>query len=106
MGPLPAEAYYEITVAYLHSGETWYDEIPWTKETQWTFSEHNYLLDLADDGEFRWSVRVMQRTGANAQDRPIGTPLSPLSDEWTLIWRRSGGGGSGPGPAPTKVIPP
>jgi hypothetical protein len=108
VGPLSAEAYYEITVAYLHHGETWYDETPWTKETHWTFSDHAYLLDLSDDGEFRWSVRVMQQTGMDPKERPVGDPLSPMSDEWTLIWKRSGGGGSGPGAGATatKEIPP
>jgi len=104
VGPLSAEVYFEITVAYLHRGETWYDEAPWTKETRWTLSDHAYLLDLSDDGEFRWSVRVMQKTGVDTKERPVGDPLSPMSDEWTLIWRRSGGGG--PGATPTKEIPP
>jgi hypothetical protein len=107
VGALPADAYYQPVVAYSHGGETWYDETPWTKDTSWALSEHGYLLDLSDDGRFRWSVRVMQRTGTDAGGKPKGTPLSPASEEWVLVWRVTGGGGEGGGSggAPTLAPP-
>jgi hypothetical protein len=107
VGQLPLDGYYVATVAYSHLGDTWHDEVPWTKETNWRLSEHSYLLDLSDDGLYRWSVQVMLQTGVDGDGNPIGEPLSGPSDEWTLTWTRSwdGDGGtkppsSGPGPAP------
>jgi hypothetical protein len=89
-----------VSVAYSHEEETWYDDVPWTQETTWTLSQHRYLLDLSDDGLFRWSVRVVRQTGVDANDKPTGVPLGPPSKVWTLIWREEG-----PGPA-TRVVPP
>jgi hypothetical protein len=89
VGQLPVDVYYVITVAYSHFGDTWYDETPWIQNTSWTLSEHRYLLDLSDDGQFHWSVQVMRQTGVDADGRPLGSPLSAPSDVWTLIWRRS-----------------
>lgn len=98
VGELPLGAYYEVTVAYSRLGETWYDEVPWTQDTSWTLSDHGYLLDLSDDGQFRWSVQVVRQTGADANGNPTGIPLSPPSDVWTLIWRRAADG--------TPAVPP
>jgi hypothetical protein len=96
VGQLPANVYYVITVAYSHFEETWYDETPWTKNTSWTLSEHRYLLDLSDDGQFRWSVQVMRQ--------PAGIAVSPMSEVRTLIWRTEGGGPSKP-PTPPPPDP-
>ncbi len=93
VGELPADAYYAITVAYSHEGDTWYDEVPWTRDTSWALSEHQYLLDLSDDGQFRWSVQVVRQTGVDADGRPMGLPLSAPSRVRTLFWRRTSGGG-------------
>jgi hypothetical protein len=102
---LPPDARFVITVAYTHLGETWYDDVPWTRETSWILSEHSYLLDLSDDGRYQWSVQVMQKTGVGANGQPIGVPLSPPSEERTLLWRRAGGGG-GESPENTPPVPP
>jgi hypothetical protein len=113
VGQLPADAYYEVRVAYSpasNPAETWYDETPWRKETRWTLSDHSYLPGLSADGQFRWSVRVMRKTGQNAQGRPTGTPLSPTSGTRTLIWQATAGGGGqpgGPSAPPTRTpLPP
>jgi hypothetical protein len=98
VGELPPDAYYEVTVTFVHLGETWYDEVPWTRDTSWTLSDHGYLLDLSDDGQFRWSVQVVRQTGMDANGNPTGIPLSPPSEVWTLIWRRASDG--------TPVVPP
>jgi hypothetical protein len=98
---LPADAYYAISVAYLHQGKVWYDEVPWTQNTSWTLSQHRYLLDLSDNGEFQWSVQVMRQTGEDAAGNPTGLPLSPPSAVRTLLWRRISGGGA----IPTPPIP-
>ncbi len=95
VGQLAPDEYYVPTVAFLRFGETWYDETPWTKQPSWDMSEHRYLLDLSDNGEFRWAVRVMRRTGINNEGKPEGTARSPLSEVRTLEWKRSGGGGGG-----------
>jgi hypothetical protein len=100
VGQLAADEYYVPTVAYLRFGETWYDETPWTKELSWTMSDHGYLLDLSDNGQFRWAVRVMRRTGVNDKGKPEGTARSPMSEVRTLEWKRSGGGGEPGTPEP------
>ena len=107
VGQLADEEHYKITVAYTHRGQTWYDEIPWTRDTSWLLSEHRYLLDLCDDGLYHWSVQVVRRTGVDAEGKPVGTPLSPMSEERTLTWQvvSDGGGGNGGGatePEPTS----
>jgi hypothetical protein len=104
--PLPEDAFYAIAVAYSHHGQTWYDETPWTKDTRWALSEHPYLLDLSDDGRFRWWVQVMRKSGENGEGKPTGLALSPKSSERVLLWRWEGGGRSGPGAEATKYIPP
>jgi hypothetical protein len=104
VGLLPADAYYVVNLAYTHNGATWTDDTPWTKQTQWAVSAHTYLLDLSDDGRYRWSVRVMRRTGTDAQGRPTGVALSPASGERTFTWRRAGGG-PGTQPTPTPAPP-
>jgi hypothetical protein len=91
--------YYEVVVTYAPFRDPttrWKDETPWTQETRWILSEHNYLLDLSANGEFEWSVRVMQKTGEAAGGKPIGFELSPASRVRILIWKYSSGGG---GPA-------
>jgi hypothetical protein len=102
---LAPDEYYEIVVAYAHGAETWYDETPWTKDASWKLSDHRYLIEsgLADNGNFRWAVRVMHRTGINNQGKPTGTAVSPMSEVRTLTWRVSSGGGGGGG---TPEIPP
>jgi len=105
VGPLPADAYYVISLAYPHGQETWYDETPWLKETSWLVNEHEYLLDLSNDGSFRWSVQVMRQTGEDDRGRPVGVPLGPLSEERSFNWMRSSGGGGEPEPTPPPPPP-
>jgi hypothetical protein len=106
VGELPAGAFYEVIVTYMHLGETWYDEVPWTRDTNWILTEHPYLLDLSDDGQFRWSVQVVRQTGVDANGNPTGIPLSAPSEEWTLIWRRASDGGAGTPAVPPPLPPP
>jgi hypothetical protein len=101
VGPLPEDAYYVITVEYTHLGDTWYDETPWTKETSWRLSEHEYLLSLSDDGRFRWWIQVMRQSGADEEQRPTGIALSARSEIWNLIWK-----GEDAGPAEGTPLPP
>jgi hypothetical protein len=102
VGQLTPKDYYVISAAYMRYGAEWY-EVHWTKETSWLISDKKYLLDLSDDGRFRWAVRVMERTDQfDKNGKPIGLPRSPLSEVWTFEWKRS----SDSGPAPTPVLPP
>jgi hypothetical protein len=111
VGQLPENAYYEIAVSFSPASDpaqTWTDETPWVKQTSWTLSEHDYLPALSADGKFRWSVRVMNKTGENVQGRPTGTPLSPMSAVRTLTWQAPsspGGGGDGGNGRPTSPPP-
>ena len=102
--------YYAITVAYSHLGATWHDQVPWTRDTSWTLSEHNYLLELCDDGWFRWSVQAMRQTGVDADGKPVGSALSAPSEVRTLGWMKGNGGPTTPQPAPsvwpTLTVPP
>jgi hypothetical protein len=106
VGTLGADEFYVVTLAYTHFGETWYDEVPWTKNTQWLASEHEYLLDLSDDGRFVWSVQVVRQTDVDAAGQPSGTAVSPMSDQRTFTWTASGGGGGGGGGSNTPEPPP
>jgi hypothetical protein len=107
VGELPADAFYVVSVAYLHLGETWFDDVPWTRDTSWTLSEHDYLKDLSDNDEYRWSVRVMRQTGTDAGGKPVGVPLSPSSEERLVIWKSQASGGPGaPPPPPPPLIGP
>ena len=101
VGVLPSDAYYVITVAYSRLGETWHDDTPWTEDTSWALSEHDYLVDLSDDGQFQWSVQVVQQIGLDEDGKPIGTAISASSETWSLTWQRSGSS-----PLPTPPPPP
>jgi capsular polysaccharide biosynthesis protein len=105
-GTLAADAYYAITVSYSHLGETWFDDVPWTRNTSWTLTEHAYLQDLSDNGQYRWSVQVVRQTGTDANGKPTGVPLSAQSEVRLLTWRKESGGGGGGGGASTPVPPP
>lgn len=102
---LPTDAYYVITVAYSHQGETWYDEAPWTRDTTWALSEHGYLLNLSDDGRFTWWIQVVRLTGTGVGGSLEGEALSEPSDRRGLVWNlpSSGGGGA---PTGTPPVPP
>jgi hypothetical protein len=104
VGALPANVFYVPTVSYTHQGATWTDETPWTQNTRWTLSEHRYLLDLSDDGLFYWGVQVMRKTGDDENGRPVGRPVSPMSEERSFGWTYGPGGG--PAPTSTKEPPP
>jgi len=101
VGAVPADGYYVVTASYSHLGDTWYDEIPWLKDTSWTLSQHDYLVDLSDDGRFQWSVQVMRQTGLDADGKPTGIAISPSSETWSLTWQRAGGP-----PSPATPLPP
>jgi LysM repeat protein len=102
LGSLSLDEYYVITVAYTHNGGTWYDDKVWTQETNWMLTEHNYLLELSDDGRFQWYVQVMQQTGTDETGKPIGILRSPKSKVRTVIWTRP----TAPGPGTPTVPPP
>ncbi|MBN1658350.1 MAG: hypothetical protein JXA93_08120 [Anaerolineae bacterium] len=99
---LPDNGYYAITIAYSHFGATWYEEVPWTRDTSWTLSDRKYLLDLSDDGWFWWSVQAMRQTGVDADGDPVGLALGPSSEIRTLRWMKAGGGGE---PTPPEASP-
>jgi serine/threonine-protein kinase len=104
VGQLPSDGYYEVVLTYTPASapsETWTDETPWTKDTSWTLSEHDYLPGLSADQRFRWAVRVMRKTGQDAQGRPTGAPISEMSAVRMLIWNRPW---AGPG-EPTSPPP-
>jgi hypothetical protein len=106
VGTLGPSEFYQVTLAYTHSGATWYDEVPWTKNTQWMVSEHEYLLDLSDDGRFVWSVQVARQTGVDAAGKPTGSTVSPMSGQRAFTWSASSGGGGGGGGEKTPEPPP
>jgi len=106
MGVLSPDAYYMLRVGYVHLGDTWFDEVPWTRNTSWTLSEHRYLVDLCDDGQFWWSVQVVRLAGTDGSGGSAGVPLSAQSEERVLIWRRASSGGGGRGEAETPAPPP
>jgi hypothetical protein len=103
VGSLASNMYYVPTVTYSHNGQTWVDETPWLKTTSWAVSEHSYLVGLTDDGQFQWSVQVLRQTGVDANGRPIGTPVSPMSAVRSFTWIPSGPAAS---PTPQKPIEP
>ena len=98
MGQLAQDEFYVPTVDWKRWGHLPFDETPWVKETRWVMSEHDWLLAYSDDGEFRWSVQVMSRTGTDDNVRPTVTLRSPMSEVRTLFWNRKGDSGGGPPP--------
>lgn len=102
---LPADGYYAVNLAFKHQGEIWHDDTPWLKEPRWAMSQHRYLLDLSDDGWYLWSVRVMQKTGEDAEGKFLGVPLSPTSAERALVWRQPEVGRGNGGGKPTLAPP-
>ena len=98
VGQLAPDEYYVPIVEWVRWGKPTLDETPWIKETRWRMSEHDWLLAYSDNGEFRWSVQVMRRTGTNDKDRPVGSPRSPVSEVRTLLWKRKDDSGGGPPP--------
>ena len=100
VGVLPADVYYVVAVVYTSNGALQNDDKVWIRKTSWLLNDHQYLIDLSDDGRFQWSVRVMQQTGTDANGKPTWEPRSAKSEVRTLIWKRA----SGPGPGPT--VPP
>jgi serine/threonine-protein kinase len=93
---LAPDEYYFITIPYRHQGQLWTD-FAWTQQTSWPLREHEYLLDMSDDGTFRWSVVLMRQTGTGDNGVPQGIPLSQSSQERSLVWRRPSPGGDGGG---------
>jgi hypothetical protein len=85
-------AFYEVTVAYSHLGERWFDDVPWLRETSWTLTSHDYLPGLSDDGNYWWSVQVVRQIGTGADGKPVGVPLSAPSEERLVTWRKPASG--------------
>jgi hypothetical protein len=89
-------------VAWLYRGAEGYD-VSWTKDTGFQISDRKYLLELSDDGRFRWRVRVMERTDqVNKNGQPVFLARSPQSEVWVFEWLRPS---DSPGPAPTPPVP-
>lgn len=103
VGPLPENVFYVPIVSYSHLGDTWYHDTPWTKDVSWILSQDRFLLDLADDGQFQWSVQIKRKTGVDAKGKPTGVAVSPTSETWIFVWKRASGGGQQP---PTEPEPP
>ena len=89
VGTLARDEYYVISLWYSHGSEIWYDETPWTRETSWTASDHDYLPGLSNDGRFSWSVRVVRQTGTDAAGRLLSEPASPPSATFVFNWARA-----------------
>jgi hypothetical protein len=91
VGQLPADVYYEVVVAWSHieaKDQVYLDKAPWTKQTAWKLSERRYLFELSADGNFQWSVHVMQKTGESGGSE-VGLELSPMSEVRKLVWKGS-----------------
>ncbi|NLD44824.1 MAG: hypothetical protein GX657_15180, partial [Chloroflexi bacterium] len=91
-GELRAGVFYVITLAYRYGGRTVYDDVPWLTETSWDVTEHEYLRDLAERGQFYWSLTLMRQTGFDAEGKPVGTAISPMSEVRMFTWEPASGG--------------
>lgn len=78
--------YYLISIDFRHKGQLWTD-VAYTKQTSWPLSEHKYLFDLSDNGEFDWSVQLIQEVERNEEGIPAGPALSFSSVQRKLYWR-------------------
>jgi len=92
-GNLQPGVFYVVTLAYTYGGRTVYDDVPWVTDTHWDVTEHEYLRDIAEGGRFFWSVTLKRRTGFDADGRPAGTDISPLSEVRSFVWLRDASGG-------------
>jgi hypothetical protein len=93
---LAADELYLVALAYQHQGQIWVD-YAWTQQTNWLVNEHGYLLDLADNGAFTWSLKLIHQTGTQDNGVPEGVDLSQSSEERIFVWRRPGPGGGDDG---------
>jgi hypothetical protein len=90
---LTGDEFYQVTLSFKHQGALWYD-YQTLQGTEWTASEHRYLLDIADPpGEFTWSVKLIHKTGEKG-GVPVGNDLSASSSPRRLLWRKAGAGQS------------
>ena len=93
VGELRPGVYYVVTLAYRYAGRTVYDDVPWVTETYWDAYEHAYLRDLAERGQFYWSLTLMRRTGFDAEGRPVGAAISSMSEVRMFTWLSAASGG-------------
>lgn len=81
------DEYYVVTIDFLHDNHRWQD-YAYTKSTKWSTAEHKYLLELAQDGSFTWSVQLIQALSRNEDGVPVGVPLSRESVSNSLVWKQ------------------
>jgi hypothetical protein len=77
-GQLAQDAYYIITINFWHAGQLWTD-YAFTAQTEWSLANHSYLLDVADDDRFIWSVTLLRATGMSEDGVPTGDEISERS---------------------------
>ena len=113
-GQLGQGEYYIITIKFRHSGQLWTD-YAFTDQAEWPLTNHGYLLDVADDDRFTWSVKVLRATGMSEDGVPTGDEISERSGErqFAIVagapaeTKRSPepGSGSGLSPSPPTTVP-
>lgn len=91
VGKLGADEYYHLHMERRPTteGEDWYGDYVYTKETSY-LAEGDFLAPFhppADRGEATvyWWVRVVRKTGEDADGKPIGIDIGANSEERTLI---------------------
>jgi len=85
-GELRSGVYYVVTLAYSYRGRTVYDSVPWVTTTEWDATEHDYLREVAERGQFYWSLTLMRQTGLDAEGKPVGAAISPMSEVRNFTW--------------------
>ena len=77
---LAENQYYLITLTFTYRGKVFTDHA-YSTQAEWSLADHAYLIDLADNGRFVWSVYLLQAAGFRDDGVPVGTGLSAPSVE-------------------------
>jgi hypothetical protein len=97
--------YYIITIKFKHDDKAVWTDYAYTQKTTWPVLEHAYLIDIAYDPTFTWSVQLIRATGKDKNGVPTGVPVSLPSKERVFHINRRGSpdsnGGGPPSPPPT-----
>jgi hypothetical protein len=80
---LAEDEYYQVTVDYDYEEANFLVRYA-TKETQFTLPEA--LYHLPNCTVFNWRITLMQQTGVDKEDKPVGKALSYESLDWYVRW--------------------
>jgi hypothetical protein len=91
VGELAEDEYYHLHMERRPQteGQEWYGDYVYTKDTEYraegAFLDPFHPPQAQGQGVVYWWVRVVRKTGEDANGKPIGIDISPYSEQRTLI---------------------